>query len=245
MTTERIDELIALAALGELTPAEEAELTDAARRDPQIAAELDDALAAAAAIHDTAGLEPPSGLRASVLAVIAATPQETSQAVSPAASSMDVASPDVVSLDERRTRRRVMPWVAGAAAVAVFVIGAFVVSEQASAPDPVDAVLEADDAEQHRLSGELGGTLTITYSPSHSAFVVEGDGVPVPADDSTYQLWVDIDGHMTPAGLFRPGDDGRVEARIDGIETTGESINVTLEPAGGSDEPTLPVLASA
>jgi len=250
MTPDRIDELIALAALGELTPADERELNDAAAHDPVLAAELDEALSTAAALQRAGAEPPPPGLRASVLAAIAQTPQEHRDV--PSDDSVDrLAAPDVdepVSLDaERQRRRRWGPLLAAAAAVIVFVVGAGVLvsNDDASAPDQYAAVLDAADAETHDLAGDLSGSLTVTYSSEQDAMVVTGTGIPTLSDDETYQLWFDIDGRMTPAGTFRPDDEGNVEERIDGVETTGASISVTEEPAGGSESPTLPVLASS
>ncbi len=76
MTPERIDELIALAALGELSVQEERELDEAARLDPTVDAELAEALETAAAIQRTGAEDPPAGLRDGVLAAIRDTPQE-------------------------------------------------------------------------------------------------------------------------------------------------------------------------
>jgi anti-sigma-K factor RskA len=150
-----------------------------------------------------------------------------------------------VSVIALAPRRRLLPWALAAAAAVVFVVGAFIVSNEASAPDQYEAIVEASDAVSHSLHGDLGGTLTVTYSPSHSALVLEGDGIESLSEEETYQLWADIDGHMVSVGLFRPDADGEVQQRLDGVGTTGESLNVTAEPAGGSEEPTLPVLATA
>jgi anti-sigma-K factor RskA len=153
-----------------------------------------------------------------------------------------------VSLDaERQRRRRWGPLLAAAAAVIVLVAGAAVLvsNDDASAPDQYAAVLEAPDAVAHGLAGDLPGSLVVTYSSELDAMVVTGTGIPTLSDDETYQLWFAIDGRMMPAGLFRPDADGNVEERIDGVETTGTSINLTEEPAGGSESPTLPVLASS
>lgn len=233
MSPERIDELIALAALGELSPEDECEIEVQRHADPSFAAELDEALATAAALQRVHAEQPPVGLRADVMTAIAGTPQERTP---------DSDHP-VVALDTARSRRRHMPaLLLAAAAVVVFVVGAFIVSNEASAPDQYEAIIEASDAEAHQLSGELG-TLTAVYSPSHAAMVVTGDGIAAVA--GTYQVWFDVDGHMEPAGLFRPDDDGHVEVRLAVADGIGASVNVTAEPAGGSEEPTLPVLATS
>ncbi len=235
MTTERIDELLALAALGELTDVDERELAAVAQRDSAVADELAQVLASAAAIQASEAEEPPAGLRADVLASIHQTPQES---LAPRQ-----ASPPV-HLDERR-RRRWAPIVAAVAAVAVLSVGGVVlVANEASAPDGVAAVVDAADAQELMLDGELSGTLTVVYSESEDAIVVEGEGLPTLDASQTYQLWLVDDAGAVSAGLFHPDDAGVVAQRLDGVDPTGFVLGVTAEPAGGSESPTLPILAS-
>ena len=84
----------------------------------------------------------------------------------------------------------------------------------------------------------------MTYSESEDAVVVEGTDVPTIDDTETYQLWLVGDEGITSAGLFRPAVDGSVLERLDGVDPTGFVLGVTQEPAGGSESPTLPILAS-
>ena len=238
MNSDRIDELIALAALGELSESERRELDVAAQSDPSVAEELDAALAAAAALQRPHAEQPPAALRNSVLSAIASTPQER---IAPAA------SPAIaVSLDEERERRRFRPAIlAAAAAVALFVAGGLVLVAQSDDPsDPIAAVVEAPDASSRRLAGDIE-TLTAVYSPSEGALVIQGESVPVLDDTETYQLWLVGDDGATSVGIFRPDEDGIVAERFAGADPTGFVIGVTEEPAGGSESPTLPILASA
>lgn len=241
MTSDRIDELIALAALGELSESERRELDRAATSDPSVAAELDAALAAAAALQRPHAEQPPEAVRNSVLSAIAATPQE--EAVIPAA---DPFVAPVVALDAERGRRRFRPAIlAAAAAVALFVAGGLVLIVQDGDPsDPIAAVVEAPDAASRRLAGEIQ-TLTAVYSPSEGALVLVGESVAVLDDTETYQLWLVGDDGATSVGIFRPDADGSVAERFADADPTGFVIGVTEEPAGGSESPTLPILASA
>ena len=246
MTSDRIDELIALASLGELSAAEQTELDAEARRDPAIAAELDEALAAAASLQRTHAEHPPASLRDSVMAAIAGTPQE--HAVVPETADRPGESSGgspVVSIEAERSRRRVRPMLFAAAAVALFAVGGVVlVATNDSSPDPIAAVLEAPDATTRALTGEIDN-LTVVYSASEDALVVEGDGLPVLDDTATYQLWLVGDDGAMSVGVFRPDADGRVSERFAERDPTGFVLGVTQEPAGGSESPTLPILASA
>lgn len=239
MTSDRIDELIALAALGELSPDDRRELEDLVRRDHAVADETDEALAAAAALQRSHEEQPPASLRGSVLAAIASTPQE-SVAVDDVS-----ARGSVVSLESQRARRRFGRSMLAAAAVALFAIGAVVlVATGNDTSDPIAAVIEAPDATSRALSGEID-QLTVVYSASQDALVVEGDGVPVLDDTATYQLWLVDDAGATSVGTFRPDAEGRVAERFGDADPTGFVLGVTREPAGGSESPTLPILASA
>lgn len=240
MTSDRIDDLIALAALGELSEDEARELDGAVRADPEVAAELSAALEAAAQVQSSVPEAPPPGLRESVMAAIASTPQE-----SDAAAAIVPEAP--VSLDrERQGRRRWVSALAAAAAVAVIVAGGVALfGDETAAPGQIAAVVDAPDAQRRSLVGELGGTLTVVYSGSQGAIVVDGDGLPLPDDTATYQLWLVDDDGATSIGVFRPDPDGSVAERFDGVDPTGLVLGVTLEPAGGSTVPTLPILASA
>ena len=74
-----------------------------------------------------------------------------------------------------------------------------------------------------------------------SALIVDGlKGLPA---GSTYELWyIDADG-ATPAGTFDVGDDGKRTVVLAGDMGAGDTIGVTVEPAGGSDIPsTDPVI---
>src|SRR5690554_6747283 len=122
MTPERIDELIAMAASGELSPDDERELDVATHGDPALAAEVDEAMHTAASIQGFVADEPPPGLRARVMSAIAETPQEGSPPAGETLSAtLDDEPAPVVSLgNERSRRRRLLPVLLGAAAAVVF-----------------------------------------------------------------------------------------------------------------------------
>jgi len=248
MTSDRIDELIALAALGELSVDEHDELDEAARRDHTIAAELDEALAAAAAIQRPHAEEPPASLRSSVLAAITSTPQELVVDGSETDATGGVAqrpAEPVVSFEAERARRRFRPGLLAAAAVALFFVGGVaLVATDDDGSDPIAAVFDAPDATFRSLTGEIDG-ITVIYSASEGALVVEGDGLAVLDDTATYQLWLVGNDGATSVGTFRPDADGTVSQRFGDADPIGFVLGVTREPAGGSESPTLPILASA
>ena len=245
MTKERIDDLIALAALGELNDRDQRELDAAAIDDPTVAADLAQALSAAAVLQATTAQPPPPALRDSVLAAIRSTPQEP--ASTPADSVHDVESgAAVVSLDAERHRRRWMTAALGAVAAIVLLVGGIVaVSSSRSSPSgEIAAIVEAPDVETRSLDGELVG-VTVAYSATEQALVIEGSNVSALDESETYQLWLVDDAGATSVGVFRPDPEGQIAERFDDVDPTGFVLGVTREPAGGSEAPTLPILASA
>ncbi|MEZ5235728.1 MAG: anti-sigma factor [Acidimicrobiales bacterium] len=118
-------------------------------------------------------------------------------------------------------------------------------ARQPSAPDEVAAVVDADDVVVRVLQGSLGGRLEVVHSGSQDALVVLGDDLAPLAPDRTLQLWLVSEAGATSVGTFSPAGDGTVRARFDGVDPRGVVVGVTVEPAGGSATPTLPIVASA
>ena len=70
--------------------------------------------------------------------------------------------------------------------------------------------------------------------------MVSPQGLPNLPDNQTYQMWSDVDGEMIDMGLL-PNDKELVTLKyID----RAESLNITIEPAGGNDHPTVERLIS-
>ena len=70
----------------------------------------------------------------------------------------------------------------------------------------------------------------------HEAVLMADDLPPVP-DNMEYQIWCITDEKAIPAGTFRP-DEGPVAANIQSPISRVDTVAVTMEPAGGSPEPT-------
>jgi anti-sigma-K factor RskA len=241
---DRIDDLIALAALGELNAQEEAELEAEIAADPSLADELAAALTGAAALQSFPVEEPPPSLKASVLAAITGIPQEPPVDVA-ATSSTATSSTETSSTARVPGRRsRLAPLLAAAAVLAIVVGGVLVASDDDPPQDPIAAVVEADDAVAHSVTGDIG-ELEFVYSAEEGAFVLVGDSLAAAPPESTYQVWLVSDGDFTSLGTFEPDGDGSMEMRADGIDPTGSTIGITVEPVGGSEQPTLPPVAAS
>jgi anti-sigma-K factor RskA len=105
--------------------------------------------------------------------------------------------------------------------------------------DVLAALLQSDGM---RMEGE--GDAVAQFVPVEGGAALIVAGLPATALDETYQLWYLGGDAPVSAGTFDAGDDLSVvdvNADFEGFEGAA----VTIEPAGGSDQPTTdPVLAS-
>ena len=251
MTVDRETHLLSGAyALDALTP-QEARAVEIAMRDSEelrgeVVGLVDTAVALGLALQPVA---PPPAMRASLLAAIEDVPQlPAEQAVEPE----PVAAPAqpllaVGSHLAPRRRRRLMRRPAvllAAAGLAVLLFGGGVLVQRAMIEPQLEysRVVAAADAETatHELRG--GGVMTVAWSKSEGATAVSLKGVTVPSG-KVLQLWNVRDGAVSSAGLYEPDQDAQGEL-IHRLPAPGEQLAVSVEPAGGSKQPTTLPLVS-
>jgi anti-sigma-K factor RskA len=234
MNDHELRELVALAAVDALGDDERAELQAAITDRPDLRAELDSLREAAAAMADAVSDPPPPELRGRVLSAIATTPQLAPEA-------------PVVPITAARGRRRWVAWGAAAAAVVALAVGAIVVvTSDEGGDDQVAAVVDAEDAVEIPMPGELPG-VTIVYSASENAAVLLADDVAVPEGDNVYELWAIRDDTPESFATFRPDDDGQLSVYAPGLDPASAQVwAITEEQAGGSPTglPTSDILAA-
>ncbi len=179
---------------------------------------------------------PPPGMKADVMAAIATTRQEP---------------PKIVQLPLRsvsRLRRLALPAAAALAAIAVglgVVVGSLSgrVNDLEAQQVALTSILSEPDATFVSAPGPDGAKARAVLSPSRGeAVVVFSDFAAAPADH-TYELWAIGDDGILPMDLFDVGADGAATRVLRGDMTGVRQIGVTVEPAGGSDQPTTaPIL---
>ncbi|MFI1678145.1 anti-sigma factor domain-containing protein [Streptomyces sp. NPDC020607] len=99
------------------------------------------------------------------------------------------------------------------------------------------AVLAAPDARTRTAGLTDGARGTVVVSKSLDKAVFVADGMARPPKGKVYQLWFDDGGAMRSAGLMDPDRSAATVLMRGGIgKATG--MGITVEPAGGSDEPT-------
>jgi len=115
----------------------------------------------------------------------------------------------------------------------------------ASQADQLAAILGADDSQTAKADVTGGGKVTLTWSNELASSVVVANGVATLPADKVYELWYINEDGARPAGTFtaEQDDDGTWRV-LDGEMQAGDTIGVTVEPAGGSETPTTdPVVA--
>lgn len=247
-------------ALRSLTPEEKERYDRLLEVSPDARAEASGFADVAAAL-DAAPPEaaPPADLKARLMAQIAVTPQhaapgaaahepvapEARDAAHAAADAAHEAAVAVASTPaERRAQRRwygrpIVLVAAAAAAVVLFaggtVVGVSLVqtSQSSVQADALASITSAPDAQRASAPVTGGGTATLVWSPSVGKSAMIVDGLSAAPSGKTYQLWYIRDGHATSAGLM--SGDWQV---LQGSLHDGDVVGVTVEPAGGSKQPT-------
>lgn len=142
------------------------------------------------------------------------------------------------ALPAKKSRR--IPWALVAACAAFFLIvtNAFWLY-RASTPTVREITLRGVDD-----SGQVVASLRcrIIVSPNSESAVMVAENFPVLDDTSTYQVWLRRDGEINSLGVFQvdAAGSGLLIFTADVLAQPFESIGVTVEPLGGSTEPTTP-----
>jgi anti-sigma-K factor RskA len=245
-------------ALNALPEPEKSEFEAMMAESEQLRAEVTELMDTAVELGlSVAPVAPPASMRADLLAAIATTPQlprsvvepvETAVVETPVVEPVETAVRERVETPaERKARTRWTPLVrvgAVAASVALIVGLGFTVraglqaqSDMATASQ-INEIQAADDYQREVVDLDGGGTATAVWSGQLglSALIVDGWN-DLPAG-RTYELWyMDAEGAATPAGTFDVGDDGAHSVVLAGQMHAGDTIGVTVEPAGGSETP--------
>ncbi|MFH5208620.1 anti-sigma factor domain-containing protein [Antrihabitans sp. NCIMB 15449] len=178
---------------------------------------------------------PPPALRDRIMSKIAEEPRGQV----PLAAPIDLAS--------RRTGTLRWRYAVGAAAAAVaLVVGGAAIGTQLRGTEPpstTESVLAASDARSANVALPVGGAATVVYSRDENAAIVLLNNVGPPAPESVYQLWLLTDGNATSAGIVDP--DRATDSITAVVANVGSasSLAFTVEPTGGSAQPTTPPFA--
>jgi anti-sigma-K factor RskA len=137
-------------------------------------------------------------------------------------------------------RRRWFPALVAAVVLALVGVGGAVwqpwrddASQTLSA---TDQVLQDPEAQQVSQTLPNGATATVVRSPKEHRAVLVTEDLPEPPAGKVYQLWLQTPSEdMVPAGLMPAGGS---TALLDGNADDAIGVGLSLEPAGGSEQPT-------
>lgn len=226
-----------------VTPEEAAEFEAHLRDCPSCPQETRELIATAARMGEAEYAAPPAELKARIMAEIAQTRQ-----LPPTGGHSQV-----VDLAERRRSRLLLGIAAAVAALAIVGGGiaggiAYRANQHSHRVDAnaaaIASVLSAPDARTVAANGPDGAHGSAVVSDQKHAAVFSASSWPKPAQDKVFQLWViDASGARSAGLLTRRADGSLAPVYAAGVTASGANFGVTLEPAGGSKQPTTkPVL---
>ncbi|WP_328497317.1 anti-sigma factor [Streptomyces sp. NBC_00414] len=183
----------------------------------------------------------PAAMRDRVLMAVRTTPQEPAPAQSQARTRPERAP-------SRARRSPFSPFLvplASTTAAAALVVAALFGMQASRTQDQLSAeraqareiahVLAAPDARSGTGRDANGQGIGVVASASRHAAVVTSAGLGTPSNDRVHQLWL-----MRPEGKPRSLGllDGDTPLMATGLNTDATSLAVTVEPSGGSPQPT-------
>jgi anti-sigma-K factor RskA len=225
---------------------------------PECQDEVASLRAAAVELTRASAATPPPTLRESVLQQISAvrplppvTGRPGQAAPSESVSGTPLRAPSTVTpLESRRRRIAPVTWLVAAAAAVALVIGGIAWSpwsNDGSTQQPplsiTEQVIRAKDAQRFEKDID-GARATIVRSPSLGRAVIIADNMPAAPAGKDFQIWFqDPQGAMHSAGVMPHEAKPTVSMVLDGDASKYNGVGITVEPAGGSKEPTSPPIA--
>ena len=196
----------------------------------------------ATAMAFAAATEAPPGMRDRVLAAAARTRQVPPEVTTHART--------------RRARSRApwVPWLSGVVAAASIAAAVIFGLAQAHTQDELNQVRAENQAISLLLSSPQvtllsksttkGGVATVVLAAARHQLVVVTSGLPALPSGKVYQLWLIGPLKIVSAGLLPAAQDGGTSPVIATGLVKGDKLGLTVEPAGGSQQPTTtPLLA--
>ena len=102
----------------------------------------------------------------------------------------------------------------------------------------LSAVLSAPDARTATAPVQNGGTVTVVYSHDERRMIFTAHGLPPLTGGKVYELWLMAPKSNRPKGLLDLQPGGRSDPIIASGLRPGDQTGLTIEPAGGSPQPT-------
>jgi anti-sigma-K factor RskA len=153
-----------------------------------------------------------------------------------------------------RSWRPWVPWLSGVVAAASIVVAVLFGLAQAHTQDELSQVRAQNEAISMLLSSPQvtllsqattkGGVATVVLSAARHQLAVLTSGLPALPPGRVYQLWLIGKTTTTSAGLLPAAKAGQTAPVLASRVVKGDTLGLTVEPAGGSAQPTTtPILA--
>jgi anti-sigma-K factor RskA len=223
-------------ALDALTDDERADFEKHLARCPSCAEEVRGMRETAARMAMATAIVPPPEMRARVLAAL----PRTRQLPPPGRNRLPRSWQRHLSLSRAGLTAGVLTLAAAVAFLLVTTLSTNSQLHQEQASNrAVAAVLAAPDARIEAVPATTGGTVTAVVSLHQQESVVTSANLPALSDGRVYQLWVMTSaGGARSAGLLTSTVSGSTTPLLaDGV-TAGDKLGITVEPAGGTAQPT-------
>ena len=224
MTCQQVDELAAGYALGALSPEQREEIDAHLATCAEHSTVLREMRATVGVLHHGApDHEPPSTLKARIMAAARADIEGTSPAPAPADAPVEFSR-------KSYGWQFPVPFGVAVAAVALLVAGllAWNVVLQFSRPEETEAFVRYMGTEEIHA---------FVYYVEDVGVITASGMDPLP-ENRTYQAWAVIDGKPVSLGLLEISEDGEGYVLLDQHVTEDEPVFITIEPVGGSPTPT-------
>ncbi len=204
-------------------------------RCPSCAGEVRGFREVATALAFAVTTEAPPALRGQVLAAAARTRQ---------------LPPEVTRHVRTRPQRTLpwLPWLSGAVAMASIAVAVFFGLSQSHTQDELNqaraqdqalnAVLSAPQVKVLSQVSTKGGTAVVVLAAERHELAVVTTGLPALPAGKVYQLWLIGKPKTVSAGLLPQAKSGQTPAVLATGLVKGEALGLTVEPAGGSAQPT-------
>jgi anti-sigma-K factor RskA len=196
----------------------------------------------AALLSETVAVTPPPSLRDSVLTGISQV-----RPLAPEVTTIPLTRSAPTRSEQSAGRRGWVPLLV-AAALALFVgLGAMIVAPWADDDEvprltAAEQVLQAPDAEEVFLDLGEAGRATVTRSKSQDKAVITTEDMVSAPEGKDYELWfMSPDEEFIAAGLMPDAPDQTVV--LDGSAAEAVAVGITVEPDGGSNQPTSDPIA--
>ena len=100
------------------------------------------------------------------------------------------------------------------------------------------AVLNSPGAAVISARTTLGGSATVVVSRQLREIIFTSEGLPALPGNKVYQLWLMAPHHNVSAGLLPAPANGRTPPLLASGLLAGDRVGLTVEPAGGTAQPT-------